>query len=135
MGKAEELVQRLEAVRRQALAELAGAPDSALGIRPEGAPRPVRNTLLRFAEHMRQHVNQIEKTRWAVGARPTEVQLILAEAEEALGRMRAALVGLSDEELSRKPSPEAWSIAEIVEHVADVEGRFLEGARRAVGGG
>ncbi len=130
MGKREELIARLDAVRAQVVADLTDAPDARLGDKPEGVQRALRNQLLRFAEHQRQHVNQIEKTRWAIGARPSEVHMILGQAEEELGRMRAALVGLSDEQLAQRPSPDAWSIAEIVEHVANVEVRYAETAKR-----
>lgn len=130
MGKREALIGRLDAIRAQVLADLSDAADARLGDKPEGVPRALRAQLLRLAEHQRQHVNQIEKTRWAIGARPSEVQLILGQAEEELGRMRAALVGLSEEQLTQRPSADAWSIAEIVEHVANIEVRYADMAKR-----
>ena len=134
MGKREALIAQLDAVRAQVLADLTDAPDARLGDKPEGVQRALRNQLLRFAEHQRQHVNQMEKTRWAIGAKPSEVHMILGQAEEELGRMRAALVGLTEEQLTQRPSADAWSIAEIVEHVVKIEARYAEGAKRILNG-
>ena len=49
---------------------------------------------------------------------------------EHLERTRDAFVtatdGLSEAQYQFKPDPDAWSIAEIVEHVAIAEGRILD---------
>jgi len=34
--------------------------------------------------------------------------------------------GLSEEESRRRPQPDAWSVAEIIEHLAKIEGRLLK---------
>ena len=51
----------------------------------------------------------------------------LALLAEAPGRLASLIEGLSDDQLSRPPSPGKWSIREIVAHLADDE---LVGAYR-----
>src|SRR6266571_6089074 len=38
----------------------------------------------------------------------------------------AALVGVSEADLARSPSPEEWSMAEVVEHVAEHDHQYVE---------
>jgi hypothetical protein len=40
--------------------------------------------------------------------------------------MESALAGLSEIELVRSPSPEEWSMAEVVEHVAEHDHKYVE---------
>jgi hypothetical protein len=40
---------------------------------------------------------------------------------EAPGKLATLVVGLSEEQLSRRPAPDKWSIREIVAHLADDE--------------
>lgn len=40
--------------------------------------------------------------------------------------MSAGMDGFGDEELTRSPSPEEWSMAEVVEHVAEHDWKYVE---------
>ena len=53
----------------------------------------VRRVLLRFGDHMREHINQISGARAAIEREHTMPQRILAEAELAQGNLLAATVG------------------------------------------
>jgi hypothetical protein len=46
---------------------------------------------------------------------------LLAQYADGYLLLKEAVKGLSEEELNFKPAPEAWSIKEIVVHVADTE--------------
>jgi uncharacterized damage-inducible protein DinB len=46
---------------------------------------------------------------------------LLQRLDCARERLIAAVAGLSETQASFKPSPDAWSVAEIVEHIATVE--------------
>ena len=48
---------------------------------------------------------------------------IYEEIEETRARLVGAVEDLTDEQLGFRPSPEKWTVAEIVEHLAIVEGR------------
>lgn len=53
---------------------------------------------------------------------------VLAELEENAARLRAALASVPDAAWAARPAPEAWSVAEVVEHLVLVEagiGRLL----------
>jgi len=67
-----------------------------------------------------------------------------AERSDAIDRLRTsraeveiAVRGLSESQLTYKPTPDTWSVAEIIEHMLRVEGgiqslfRRLHEARRA----
>lgn len=90
-------------------AELAASLDATLaalaGIADEYLAAPtiwttfttdLRFRLHRFAAHERQHLVQIEKTLAAIGARPSEARLILAEAEESRAQLLALTIGVPD---------------------------------------
>jgi hypothetical protein len=52
---------------------------------------------------------------------PEERSAGIAELEESGRRLHAALDGVTEEDWRRRPSPEAWSIAECAEHIAAAE--------------
>ncbi|HXW56219.1 MAG TPA: DinB family protein [Candidatus Cybelea sp.] len=61
-----------------------------------------------------------------------ERQRAIIWLEESRERLLRTTRGLSREQLQHKPAPDRWSIAEILEHVAFVEGRILAGIDRAL---
>jgi hypothetical protein len=40
--------------------------------------------------------------------------------------MQAGMSGMSESDLARTPSPEEWSMAEVVEHVAEHDRKYVE---------
>lgn len=54
----------------------------------------------------------------------------LAALYEALA---AGVVGLTDEQVRRSPSADEWSMAEVLEHVAEHDRKFAEFRRLGVG--
>jgi DinB superfamily len=50
---------------------------------------------------------------------------LLQQLDEARERLNSAVWGLSEKQSNFKPSPGAWSIAGVVEHLATVEGFVL----------
>ena len=55
-----------------------------------------------------------------------EREKALALYDQAMKRTEEAVQGLSEEQLNFKPTPESWSIAECVEHLALSEDMFLQ---------
>lgn len=58
------------------------------------------------------------------GLTDEERKMAVAELTKTQDRFTSTLEGLSTEELNFKPTPESWSIAECVEHLAISEGMF-----------
>jgi hypothetical protein len=46
---------------------------------------------------------------------------LIAHYEQGPGEVRAALAGITETELDRRPAPDAWTAREIVHHLADSE--------------
>lgn len=55
----------------------------------------------------------------------TSVSQIFQTIDETRERIVRRVEGLSDEQLNSRPAPNAWSIAEIVEHLAKIESLLL----------
>jgi uncharacterized damage-inducible protein DinB len=128
----DSLLSEIRALREQTLAELAELTE-------EEFPYPtemerwtsVRRLLLRFGDHMREHANQVEDARVALGRGPTMPQRMLAEAELAWGKLLAATLGLSDQDLEPAPAEGSWSVQQTLEHVKQTEHTYLEVIRQA----
>lgn len=133
MGRKEELFKALDDARADTYRLLAEhqITDADLDLRGEEfgrRGRAVRNFLVRLGDHMRQHVNQIERVRNQNQHLRTETDMIMAHADEMLGRVKAAVAGMTDEELERKPSADEWSVAEILAHLAEIEVMYRQRA-------
>jgi uncharacterized damage-inducible protein DinB len=61
-----------------------------------------------------------------------ERERAIAHLEETRERLLRTARSLSREQWQYKPAPDRWSVAEIVEHVAFVEGRILAVIERAL---
>ncbi|HKC65428.1 MAG TPA: DinB family protein [Pyrinomonadaceae bacterium] len=55
----------------------------------------------------------------------TSVPQIFQKIDETRERIFKRVEGLSDEQLNSRPAPNAWSVAEIVEHLAKIESLLL----------
>jgi hypothetical protein len=91
----------------------------------------VRRVLLRFGDHMREHANQLEATRAVIGRGPTMPQRMLAESEQAWGKLLAATVGLDDRDVDTLPADGSWSVRQLLHHILEVELRYLDAIRRS----
>ena len=123
-------LEEMRLIREKAYQELAALPDSALKLTDEESKRSVRQLISMFFSHERNHIVQIEKTRNALHIHPTEVQQLLAQADQSRGDLLASLAGLTDEQWTQKPDEAAWSVQEILDHLMGVENRFLERIRK-----
>ena len=63
---------------------------------------------------------------------PTERERAIAHLEETRERLLRTADGLSSTQWQYKPASDRWSVAEIVEHVAFVEGRILAAIEKAL---
>jgi uncharacterized damage-inducible protein DinB len=129
----QEQIEEMKSVRQHAFSKLAQLPDSALLEADAETKRSVRQMISLYFGHERNHIVQIEKTRRIIAAHPTEVELLLAQGDQSRGDLLAALEGLSDEEWTRKPAENVWSIQEILAHLMDVENRLLQRILALVG--
>lgn len=66
-----------------------------------------------------------QATALAVGLTPQELERGHRAIDTALQGVVQSTQGLSEEQWNFKPSPECWSIAEILEHVVVVQDRIL----------
>jgi DinB family protein len=55
----------------------------------------------------------------------TSVAQIIEEIDKTRERLYRRVEGLTDEQATERPNPNAWTLAEIVEHLALLEGRLL----------
>ena len=136
-GTVADLVERLAAVREEALAALAdcsprtwSSPSSWAGYTVD-----IRFRLHRFAAHERQHTVQVAKTLRGVGFAPTEAQRLLAQTQMTRGQLLARLVGLPDALLDRAPAPTAPSVADILAGLVESERDRVASVRVALATG
>jgi len=86
------------------------------------------------AEHKRDHLQQIQAKRKALGLEQSPTQKSLADALAAQGQLNGVLIGLSDEDLESVPQGQTWSIGQALEHVAGTDGWFLAEIEKALKG-
>ena len=127
-----EYVAQLQAVQDEILAELASTPTEELRFVTD-SPRwnSVRRVMLRFGDHLREHTTQLIAARESIGARQTMPQRFLARSLEAAGALNGALVGLDETDLDKPPEPGEWSPRQVLQHMIEVQGMYLELIREA----
>lgn len=57
---------------------------------------------------------------------------LLARYDNGFASIEAALAGISEEELDRRPTPDSWSARMVVHHLADSESRSYQRIRRLI---
>ena len=121
------MLAELRRLREQTLVALVDLTEADFAT-PTDMPRwdDVRRVLLRFGDHMREHANQVECARAAIGRGPTMPQRMLAEGELAWGKLLAATVGLTDEDIAAQPPDGGWSVKQVLAHVIQTERRYLD---------
>ncbi|MFZ4660607.1 MAG: DinB family protein [Caldilineaceae bacterium] len=124
--KIDALLAQIRATREETLHTLQDVTEAEFGLRTDLQRwDDLRRVLLRFADHMREHSNQLEDARQKTGTGPTMPQRMLAEAERAWGQLLAATVGLDDESANQRPDDGGWSVLQVLEHIAEVEQNVL----------
>jgi len=124
--KIDALLAQIRTTREETLRTLQDVTEAEFSLRTDLQRwDDLRRVLLRFADHMREHSNQLEDARQKTGTGPTMPQRMLAEAERAWGQLLAATVGLDDETASRQPDDGGWSALQVLEHIAEVEQNVL----------
>ena len=59
---------------------------------------------------------------------PTDIRTTLRQLRSTTQHLKRAATGLSDEQLGRRPGPDAWSVTEVLAHLcgcADVQGGWI----------
>ncbi|MCL4459763.1 MAG: DinB family protein [Chloroflexi bacterium] len=127
------LLADLQTRRAEVLRRLGGLSEEQLERKVEwaGVERTVRFLLHRFADHEKEHIIQIRKARQNLGLPQSEAQMILSKAEETRGELIGALLGVSDEHLSKVTKEGEWTIREVLQHLCDTEKSFLDKIERA----
>lgn len=125
MSKAADLAAKLMTQRVETIEALKEIDAGRLGVKNQDG-RPLRGVMRVMHDHELSHVVQVQKTKQAIGAAPTEVQMILAQTLQARAVLAALLVGMTDEQIEEKPSPDQWSVREIVEHVLRYDPVLIE---------
>lgn len=128
-----DAVQRLRATRRANIRSLVSLRDDQLEahVGPD-RPTDVRAAILALAQEDDRRVALAGATLAALGWQPSTAQRILPTLAHTRGRLRAALVSLSDEQLDSRPSPAEWAIRETLRHLMNNEARFVEDSAYAV---
>ena len=117
-----EVLRDWRAARRECLALLRKVKASEwarMGTHETAGPMSLETVLQRQAlANDEAHLVQIEhiKKRWE----------ILSKFQEAPRALATLFRGLSDDDARRKPTPEQWSMLEILCHLRDVEFLFVE---------
>lgn len=126
------LLAQIRAERERTLEALADVTEQEFAIQTDMVRwDDVRRVLLRFGDHMREHANQVQGAREAIGRAPTMPQRMLAESELAWGKLLAATFDLSDEDMRTQPPDGAWSIQQVLEHILASEKNYREAIQKA----
>lgn len=128
-----DLVQQLRARRRATIRSLGSVRDDLLEahVGPD-RPTDVRAAILALAQEDDRRVAFVGATLAALGWQPSESQRILPSLAQTRARLRAALVGLTDEEVDSHPAPAEWAVRETVRHLMNNEARFVDDSAYAV---
>lgn len=92
----------------------------------------VRATLLSLAQDDDRRRVSVGAILAALRWRPPEAARILASVALTRGHVRAALVGLTDEQVDRPAGPSEWAVRQALQHVMNNENRFIGDATYAV---
>ena len=127
--KAEAFLSEMEENLRQ-IRELAanlsdeGLDGKVLGY--GGRETPIRNILYAVANHSREHANHIQKILRPgspSGSNPSEAQLILGQAEEALARLKATVLPITDAEWEK--SLEDMTVIDVLQHLTNTQTSYI----------
>jgi hypothetical protein len=91
-----------------------------------GRETPIRNILYAVANHSREHANHIQKILRpgsSSGSNPSEAQLILGQAEEALARLKATVLPITDAEWEK--SLEDMTVIDVLQHLTNTQTSYI----------
>jgi hypothetical protein len=134
-GTPAAVLARLDEVVDANVVASPGLPESAMGVsaRWSGVPVTIDFRLGRYGSHIREHTVQVDKTLAMLGRQPTEVERLVRLVLATYGRLEAALIGRTADELDR-PLPRGRSAAdELSAAVAEAESTAAELRRVARG--
>lgn len=127
-----EIIDALDAVREEVIAEFAGLSDAQLKAPTHWAGHAVDVDfrLRRFAAHEREHTAHILKWRGQVDRRWTEAEALLALAWRERGALQGLLVGIDDEFLDREINPDMpeMTLRWMLAHIPGSEGYLMRQA-------
>jgi hypothetical protein len=127
----QQLGQAREGIVRE-LAQLTDA-DCRYPAQWSGIQRNVNFLLRAFSLHELDHLQHLHKLLAAQGRGFSEAQILLSKAQALRGEVEALLLSLSDEEFDAPgPGPEDWSVRQLVEHLAKVDGQYADNIRNSV---
>ena len=92
----------------------------------------VRFAHFRVYEELRALAISIAAARAVAGRTPTQAHLILTQYHVAFCDLRAALLGLSDDDASRAPADGEWPIKQVVAHIAGADIGFYVAVQHAL---
>lgn len=123
-----ETVARWRAVRDASIAALDGLSEEDLQRKTtwRGIERNVNFLVRQYGMHDLDHIGHVSKLLARQGRQQTEARVLLAKMQALHGELEGLVLGLTDEELTRDPGDGEWSIAHIIDHLAESESRFTK---------
>lgn len=128
-----ERLRELRAARRRTIHALSGLGEDRLTVHVGPARNAnLRHTLLSLAQDDDQRRATLGTILATLEWQPTEAQRILASLALTRSHLRAAIVGLTDEEFGQPAGPEEWAVRQALEHVMNNERQFVDDVRYAI---
>lgn len=78
-------------------------------------------------------LGEVERSHAALGEHSGAAEPIRRALRAIYDALHAGLSDLSDADVEAKPDADEWSIAEVLEHIAEHDRKYLELARHGVG--
>ncbi|MGD9891641.1 MAG: DinB family protein [Dehalococcoidia bacterium] len=141
-GDTRTLIRALQDAMNETLDALADLADDQLdaacshpcGRGPDGN-RSVWHLIANDIDHEKMHAGQILSLRHDLGVMQTQTERLVGEWIKERAALAGALIGLPDEALDRRATPDEWSIREVVEHTLFWERDSLTATLRDLAGG
>jgi len=127
-----KLLATWDSKRKELIDLLSELTPEQLNVQPEGG-RSVREMIHRVVDHDRDSCQYLMAMRRGVGAQQNDVNRLLCQIEAAEGELAANLAGLPDDYLDKEWQSGEWTIRQLLEHIARVDGFFLSGINKALG--
>ncbi len=132
MSETKTLIRKLQQTMNATLDQLYDMPDAVLEAHSGhtcARGGNVRDLITHMIDHERMHLGSIVNDRAEVYAlQQGQVQRLLAEWFRDRATVVAALIGLPDAALDQHPTPDEWSIREVVDHLIYWERNAAEDA-------
>jgi uncharacterized damage-inducible protein DinB len=137
-----DLIRRLQEAMNESLDALASLTDQQLeevcshpcGSGPNKT-RSIWHLLANDIDHETMHAGQILSHRHDLGVMQTQTARLLGEWLTKRATLIGALIGLSDDDLDRRPQGAEWSIRDVVEHTLYWERDSLTAGLKDLAGG